>query len=577
MLLADEGQVREWAESVKRYEVARKKVAWDHAGTPVQRVTMRDVKMKESLYDPILQKYNSDQAELKARVVEKERIQQLIQKTREKTMKYDQAIDIITLEPNPAKPKTEVFIEKTKNRLGPTNQVNYNIINNAGKEGQPQTAELLEQQRRERIEQNRREKKDFSPPPRDFNIVSNRYCDKHDEKTTKDTDNARRDASERFFKSHDYNVITAKFYDEAKQKEFEEQRKKEEELHMKKAIAKIPATWKYRERLIMDPSKGVPEDLKIADQRKRIKKMRYELRYSMEGEYKERDVENQLKREAVIRSKLHDLNPAKATEGLDIISLEPISSVRALHVRKDTSSTWDKLVRSSHNTQSPNHLSLSALHTSLASKTNAPTPQLSQSALHFVSDSKSGTNISPVPNQRGIYTEGSEIGDANIKYFNEGSYMDSKMPSKVNNELPRLGNETLNSGSSPDSRRLAEPSEPSTYRFKSRFRNRDPMSIGGASSNESKPDLKLGDEYNVLKLLANEKKGPIFKQSNYFSSHAEPQSPQNRRMNSTNSAYQISSPSLKRNDSGLMDRPRWNTSTAPKITRTQSGGFFPSP
>lgn len=41
-----------------------------------------------------------------------------------------------------------------------------------------------------------------------------------------------------------------------------------------------------RETVIMDPTKEVPEEIKVIDLQKKMKKKRYELRHNLEQEYR---------------------------------------------------------------------------------------------------------------------------------------------------------------------------------------------------------------------------------------------------------------------------------------------------
>ncbi len=44
--------------------------------------------------------------------------------------------------------------------------------------------------------------------------------------------------------------------------------------------------------MIFDPSKPVPDEIKMIDLKKKNAKKRFDLRYAIENEYHERDIEN---------------------------------------------------------------------------------------------------------------------------------------------------------------------------------------------------------------------------------------------------------------------------------------------
>ena len=48
----------------------------------------------------------------------------------------------------------------------------------------------------------------------------------------------------------------------------------------------MPPSWKYRESLILDRTKEVPQEIKELDTKKELSKKRYEIRYNLEDEYR---------------------------------------------------------------------------------------------------------------------------------------------------------------------------------------------------------------------------------------------------------------------------------------------------
>jgi hypothetical protein len=57
---------------------------------------------------------------------------------------------------------------------------------------------------------------------RDYNIVTNRYWEKHKDKTMKDMEQNREKVNQKYWKTHNFNYLTCSFYDEAKEKQFQE-------------------------------------------------------------------------------------------------------------------------------------------------------------------------------------------------------------------------------------------------------------------------------------------------------------------------------------------------------------------
>jgi len=52
---------------------------------------------------------------------------------------------------------------------------------------------------------------------KDYNIVSNKYLEHNDEKVVADEKILRAEAAQKFWKTHDYDIVTAKFYEDEKE------------------------------------------------------------------------------------------------------------------------------------------------------------------------------------------------------------------------------------------------------------------------------------------------------------------------------------------------------------------------
>ena len=62
--------------------------------------------------------------------------------------------------------------------------------------------------------------------------------------------------------------------------------------HGKNFSDKFPPSWKYRENIIIDPTKEVSKEVRIVDQQKENAKRKFKLRYVIENEYKTKDYAN---------------------------------------------------------------------------------------------------------------------------------------------------------------------------------------------------------------------------------------------------------------------------------------------
>lgn len=75
---------------------------------------------------------------------------------------------------------------------------------------------------------------------REYNIVTNRYLELHDLKEQTNVDIQRAEAALAFWKTHDYDHVTGKYYDAKKEGEFIVKRAEEAKVHGKDEVKKLP-------------------------------------------------------------------------------------------------------------------------------------------------------------------------------------------------------------------------------------------------------------------------------------------------------------------------------------------------
>lgn len=183
---------------------------------------------------------------------------------------------------------------------------------------------------------------------RDYNIISNKYWEGNDPKQEADTDAVKKELDERYKKTHDFNHLTCKFYDEMKQEDYIKEREKRQKEHGKDYLNRLPPTLKARETIVFDSTKEVPEEVKAFDLKKKNQKRRYEKRYDLEQEYRDLDIENQDKTEnmAINRYKGQKYYEEKQ-KGYDNITLDPtreqINRLDGFAHTKPNLSLWDQI------------------------------------------------------------------------------------------------------------------------------------------------------------------------------------------------------------------------------------------
>ena len=77
---------------------------------------------------------------------------------------------------------------------------------------------------------------------RDYNVVTNRYLEYHEDKMNANDDILRTEAAKQFWKTRDFDPIAATYVDEDKEKTFLEDREAKAKIHGKDQVKKLPIT-----------------------------------------------------------------------------------------------------------------------------------------------------------------------------------------------------------------------------------------------------------------------------------------------------------------------------------------------
>mgnify|MGYP000373130927 CR=1 FL=1 len=175
----------------------------------------------------------------------------------------------------------------SKRRILPKAQVTYNVVTN---NDHPDTHWKGVEKPSPKKEYVKKVNTDIF---RDFNIVSNKYWEGHDDKDKKDRAEIKQDLDDKYKKTHDFNYVTCSYYDQGKEDAFVHYRKEKQANHGKEYLNRLPPTLRMRETIVFDSSKAVPEEVKRFDEFKKNQKKRYEKRYEVEQELRDRDIELQ--------------------------------------------------------------------------------------------------------------------------------------------------------------------------------------------------------------------------------------------------------------------------------------------
>lgn len=79
-------------------------------------------------------------------------------------------------------------------------------------------------------------------PQRDYNVVTNRYLEHHDEKMDANVDIMRTEAAKQYWQTHEYDPIAITYFDKQKEEAFNKEREEKAKVHGKDQVKKLPVT-----------------------------------------------------------------------------------------------------------------------------------------------------------------------------------------------------------------------------------------------------------------------------------------------------------------------------------------------
>lgn len=158
---------------------------------------------------------------------------------------------------------------------------------------------------------------------RDYNIVTNRYLELHEEKIHVDKDIERLNAAKKYWKTHDYDPLNVEYYDPDKEQQFRETRKQEQKTHGQDWVQKLPKSWK-EEGGLYNPVNGRIQDEKRLyerDLKEKNKRKRFELRYDMEHQARQRGLSQEERSNQVAVNRINLQRFKDTTDrGFDILT-----------------------------------------------------------------------------------------------------------------------------------------------------------------------------------------------------------------------------------------------------------------
>ena len=173
--------------------------------------------------------------------------------------------------------------KQAEKKLGPIRNA-YNVINNQ------KLPDFYFEKRDMRLPVEKT-KKILASHKKEFNIVSNVYTDNHEQKMQKEEVERNEEVTQKYWKTHNFDPVFGKFYDQRKEEEYQKEREEKEKEHGRDAEEKLPPSYVYREPFIADYSKPLPKTLKILDEQKAQAQKKYQVKYMVLDEYQKRNHE----------------------------------------------------------------------------------------------------------------------------------------------------------------------------------------------------------------------------------------------------------------------------------------------
>jgi hypothetical protein len=238
-----------WGADLKQYASQKSSLPWDSkAVPPVSYVTTHEMSRKAREVDIILMQHRDATAEAAAALREQAKLQHALQTGRERAKRTQQRYDIVShasrVEPGSTTKQEQLLLTKQQKRA-PDTRTPYNIINNSDRaihNGKPQPTSAAipdsksKQQKNKTIPANCKQ--------REFNVLSNRFSADHESRVLQEAADTQQFIKGVYERTHNYNPVAVRYYDDAKEQQYQQAREKQAAFHGQAQQAKLPASVK---------------------------------------------------------------------------------------------------------------------------------------------------------------------------------------------------------------------------------------------------------------------------------------------------------------------------------------------
>ena len=281
----------DWKKDINDYVREKKSLKWG-SNPPVRYFTKLYINSEDRLFNPITQKYLDKSREEKMNNQQKEDLINSISKGLDNELRISQTFDIINLQDKlkgfekdknyPQSPRV-----RRKKYYNLTPKINYNILSNLNYKihhyDKPEKRPNIIFDKNNlnglfHYKGNHRNKLIVTKGLKDFNILSNEYYENSDKKHKIDNEVYHLNASKKFYKYRELNPLTGIYYDEEKEKSFQDKK----ELIIKKLLNK-------KEKGLYNPFNFKvydEEKLKQKDQINLNRIARYKVNHQLDDYYK---------------------------------------------------------------------------------------------------------------------------------------------------------------------------------------------------------------------------------------------------------------------------------------------------
>ncbi|KAE9046365.1 hypothetical protein PR001_g1624 [Phytophthora rubi] len=303
-----------WAKDVQNYHAAKSVLPWlPEQQKPVKHVTRYEKSREEREYDIVLGRFRDEDKEQGYQQREGVELKRTLEKGRAKQLRTIQRFHMITNAPMYPGAKNPTDKQPVPHPYRKKSAAEYNIVTNIpynGTSGQPASTAASPSRK----------------PYREFNILTNKYHDRHDDRFEQDAAQAKRIAAQKYFKTRTFDPVRITYVDEDREKEFVARRHEEQQIHGKDRVLVLPPREQFSEgRLYNILNQRVINSAKLTtmnekDQRvlNKIKKTAYETKMREVGE-------NQQARETdlCLNRYAHERHIQSHVHGYDVLSNQP--------------------------------------------------------------------------------------------------------------------------------------------------------------------------------------------------------------------------------------------------------------